>query len=68
MTQNANEAKNSRSFAEQSLFASSIPSSMVNVWFFGSVDCRGLEKNLHTKQDVQFCNTDCGVFKRRVQN
>ena len=29
MTQNATQAKNSRSFAEQSVFVSSIPSSMI---------------------------------------
>ena len=38
MTHNANEAKKSRSFAEQSVFASSIPSSMIKLgkksWIF----------------------------------
>ena len=36
MTQNATQAKNSRSFAEQSVFGSSIPSSMVETlaWHF----------------------------------
>ena len=32
MTQNANEVKKSRSFAEQSVFVSSIPSSMFEIW------------------------------------
>ena len=32
MTQNANEAKKSQSFAEQLVFASSIHSSMIHSW------------------------------------
>ena len=50
MTQNANEAKNSRSFAEQSVFASSIPSSMIETFVllkqnFGSLSLVNMAKS-----------------------
>ena len=35
MTQNATQAKKSRSFAEQSVFVSSIPSSMIDLLYYG---------------------------------